>query len=168
METLRRLGLAAPVKRRYVELRAPAAEWVPAQRLAKRRRAWAEELVGAVGAVTTDDLPKPDELVHCAERIASGQPVDVPCDNIETRRADAHRALELAGAALLPHDPVTVALAHVAIDDTLDLIGNLRKPAVIALTCLMLALHRTSVEELRAGVGPLAGAPGVAWAAVAI
>ncbi len=160
MEILERLGLRAATKRRYTELRAPPADWRDSQRLSKQRRAWAADLLGVVDV---DDAPTADELVHCAERIQTGSKTESAADHLEARRAAAHQAL---GTIDLELDVLVVAAAHIAVDETLDVIGNLRKPVVIALTCLLLALHDTTVEQLRRGRGPMAGGPGRPWGAI--
>jgi hypothetical protein len=150
METLSALGLVATVKRRFVELREPPTEWRFSQALYRRRLARAAEMLEMLSGV--DGLPGASEVVNCIERIESAEVT--AGQHARDRRELSHEwvaSFVKAAPQLFPGD--VADMADMAVADTLDAIGNLRKPGTIAAACVMLALQGTTVDQLRAGQG---------------
>lgn len=159
-DTLHCLGLVPATKRRYADLREPQADWREPQALQKRRAARARELLAILegGLLRTgrydDSFPSASAVVNCVERIESGEETAPPPDHIEARRELTHGWVDAfveAAPELFLND--TEDAAHLAVADTFDHIGNMRKPCVIAVACTMLALQQTTVDQIRQGVG---------------
>jgi hypothetical protein len=159
METLERLGAVAAAIRRFAELRLPETEWRRARALEARRLSEAAEVLavveeGLVWAGYLEELPSALEIVNCVERIETADATSGQTDHLEARRTLAHEWLDrLVAAAPSVYVDDTADQAHLAVDDTLAAVGNLRKPGVIAFACTVLALQDVKVDRLRAGQG---------------
>jgi hypothetical protein len=151
MELLVHHKLESAVQRRFVELRQPRGERQENQQRQARQLAEIVELVEVLGVSF-----RPDEVANCVERLRMAPTTVVREDKqVVVARAGAHEAICVheASAPEVFVAPGIGSRAHACVDEAFDLLNNLRKPSVVALAAVTLALRGQTVTSMRSGEG---------------
>lgn len=130
-----------------VELRQPRNQRHEYQQAQARQLAEIGELVELLGAGF-----RPEEVVKCIERMRTAPTPVVRGDHNTARDAahDAVAAYETTAPAVFAA-PAMATRAHSCADEAFDLLNNLRKPLVVAVAAVTLALRGQTVASVRAG-----------------
>lgn len=147
MELLVHHDLEEAIHRRIVELRQPRTERHEHQQAQARQLAEIGELVEFLGAGF-----RAEEVVNCIERLRTAPTVVVWGDHDGARNAahDAIAAHEVTAPAVFAA-PGMASRTHSCADEAFDLLNNLRKPLVVAVAAVTLALRGQTVASVRAG-----------------
>jgi len=141
--------LLPAVQRRSVELQRPRGERHKLQQHHVRQLAELTDLVELL-----ENPVRPDEVANCLERLREAPPTAGRDDKqVEEARRLAHDAIvdyERAApqAFVLPG---LLERARVRVDESFALLNNLRKPRVVGLAAIVMAMRGQTVASLRAG-----------------